>query len=66
MSATLFRRILMLWKRKTSKDKEKQVDLLIQALQEMGRSDVAETIRQQHMQNAELTEDCFQDNEVLL
>ena len=52
-------RILMLWKRRTSKFKDTQVDLLVRALQEMGRYDVAAVVLQKHRENVELTPECF-------
>ena len=52
-------RILMLWKRKSSKLKEGQIDQLVQALEEMGRRDVAEILVAKHTANEELTPDCF-------
>ena len=53
-------RILMLWKRKTAKIKDKQVDFLVRALQEMGRNDTAAVVLQKHRENAELTPECFE------
>lgn len=53
-------RILMLWKRKTNKMKEKQVELLVRALQEMGRNDAASVLLQKHRENAELTPESFE------
>ena len=52
-------RILMLWKRKTSKLKDAQVDMLAAALQEMGRTDTAAVVLARHRANLELTPSCF-------
>lgn len=54
-------KILMLWKRRTARLKDKQVDGLARALQEMGRNDIASIVTAKHMENAELTPDCFTD-----
>ncbi len=52
-------RILLLWKRKTTKYKDKQIDLLIRALQEMGRSDAADVVLEKHKENVELCHQFF-------
>ena len=53
-------RILLLWKRRSSKYKDQQVQLLVDALQEMGRYDMATVILDRHKQNLELTQECFE------
>ena len=53
-------RILLLWKRRTSRMKEAQVHMLLQALQDMGRNDAASIVAEQHRHNRELTPDCFE------
>lgn len=54
-------RILLLWKRRSSmKYKgDRQVEALVQALEEMGRDDTAAVVMQQHKLNQELTSECF-------
>ena len=52
-------RILLLWKRRSHHYKNKQADLLADALNDMGRSDVAAVIMDHHRQNIELTPNCF-------
>lgn len=52
-------RILLLWKRRTASARDGQVELLCSGLEQMGRQDAAEIIRQRHRQNAELTPECF-------
>ena len=53
-------RILLMWKRRTNKYKERQVDLLISALTEMGRNDVATIVSDSHKHNKELTASAFE------
>ncbi|KAI0234863.1 hypothetical protein LSAT2_014760 [Lamellibrachia satsuma] len=52
-------RILLLWKRRTNIYKNKQVDLLADALNDMGRSDLVAVLMDHHRQNIELSPDCF-------
>ena len=52
-------RILLLWKRRSNHYKNRQVDMLADALNDMGRSDVAAVIMDRHRQNIELTPNCF-------
>ena len=52
-------KILLLWKRRTRHLKERQVEMLIGAMEEMGRKDLAELIRVRHEQNLEITPDCL-------
>ena len=52
-------RILLMWKRRTNRLKDRQVDLLISALQEMGRNDVATIVNDCHKNNRELSQASF-------
>ena len=52
-------KVLMLWKRRSGRLKERQVDALAHALQEMGRTDVSDIILEKHKLNEEITADCF-------
>ena len=52
-------RILLLWKRRSSKMKEMQVDILASALDDMGRPDLASVVLDRHRQNKELSYGCF-------
>ena len=49
----------MLWKRRTSKLKSRQPELLASALQEMGRNDLATVVLQHHHDNREIMPDSF-------
>ena len=53
-------RILLLWKRRTTRMKNAQVHMLLTALQEMGRNDAASIVAEQHRLNRELTPECFE------
>ena len=37
-----------------------QVDMLVRALQEMGRSDAAGVVLERHRENLEITPECFE------
>ena len=50
----------MLWKRRTSKLKAHQPELLASALQEMGRNDLAEVVLSHHKENKEITTESFE------
>ena len=50
----------MLWKRRTSKFKGRQPDILASALQEMGRNDLATVVLQCHRDNREIMPDSFE------
>ena len=53
-------RILLLWKRQTrDKTGPGQVELLMQALEDMGRSDVAKIVQDQNNMDREITRECF-------
>lgn len=53
-------RILLLWKRQTrDKTGQGQVELLIRALDDMGRSDVAKIVQDQNNMDKEITRECF-------
>ncbi|ELT97503.1 hypothetical protein CAPTEDRAFT_221462 [Capitella teleta] len=54
-------RILLLWKRKSGLrfKGDRQVQALVQALEEMGRRDTARVVAEQHKLNQELTPECF-------
>ena len=52
-------RILLLWKRRTARHKERQIELLAEAMAEMGRHDIAAIVLERHQENMELTPDCF-------
>lgn len=52
-------RILLLWKRRTTKYKSTQVELLVSALEDMGRNDIATIVRESHKNNKELTPASF-------
>ncbi len=53
-------KILLLWKRRTKMFKERQVNLLAEAFEGMGRGDISETILNKHRLNVELTPECFE------
>ena len=50
-------RILLLWKRRTSREKD-QIEHLADALEQLGRSDLAEMILDHGKQNAEINQAC--------
>ena len=52
-------RILLLWKRRTARHKERQIELLAEAMAEMGRHDIAAIVLERHQENMELTPECF-------
>ena len=59
ISLNLCGRILMLWKRRTTKLKGHQPEMLASALEEMGRSDLANAVLQHHKDNREIMPDSF-------
>ena len=53
-------RILLLWKRRTTKFKgDRQVNMLASAFEDMGRNDCANVLLEQHKLNKEITPECF-------
>jgi hypothetical protein len=53
-------KILLLWKRRSSRYKDRQVDMLIEAMDEMGRKDLADLIMERNKLNLEITPDCLE------
>ena len=52
-------KILLLWKRRSSRLKDRQVDMLTEAMEEMGRKDLSDLIAERHKLNLEITPDCL-------
>lgn len=55
-------RILLLWKRRSEPlFKGRQVDMLVSALRQLGRDDLANIVVDRHSKNLELTPECFEE-----
>lgn len=56
-------RILLLWKRRSDPlFKGRQVDMLVSALRQLGRNDLANIVVDRHSKNLELTPECFEES----
>lgn len=55
-------RILLLWKRRSEPSfKGRQIDMLVAALRQLGRHDLADIVVERHDKNLELTPECFEE-----
>lgn len=52
-------KILVRWKRECKDKRDGAVQTLVEALEKMEKSGVAKVVLEQHMENKELTPDCF-------
>ena len=53
-------KILLYWKRRLKNRRDVAVRHLSSALRDMGKTDVADLIEERHLQNMEITPDCFE------
>ncbi|XP_041373301.1 uncharacterized protein LOC121386465 isoform X2 [Gigantopelta aegis] len=53
-------KILLYWKRRLKNRRDGAVTILSSALRDMGKTDVAELVEVRHLENMEITSDCFE------